>query len=56
MLHLLTFAFGAGLFAMLVWTAIASWLEHEHRAAGRAAGLALVLPLPYAAAGLLPSP
>ncbi|MEE8193283.1 MAG: 4Fe-4S dicluster domain-containing protein [Gemmatimonadales bacterium] len=49
-------AVGAILFLMLALTGAASLLEREPRAAGRALLLAVLAPLPYAIAALLPQP
>ena len=56
MMIALALAVGALLFLLLALTGAASLLEREPRAAGRALLLAVLAPLPYAIAALLPEP
>ncbi|TFH41411.1 MAG: 4Fe-4S dicluster domain-containing protein [Lysobacterales bacterium] len=55
-MRLLVIVVGLGAFMLFAGFAIISWREHERRAAGRALLLAIMAPLPYLLAGLLPIP
>ena len=55
-LNLLSVTIGGLFFALMLGAAIVSIKEREFRAAGRIALLGVLLPLPYLAVGLIPSP
>jgi len=49
----ITIAIGCFLFLLMLYFSVVSWREEEPRAARRALALALLLPVPYIAAGLI---